>query len=322
MKFRKTLALAAVLSAAIPMTAYAIDTSQPIRIVVAHPAGSVTDIASRIIAEALTTELDQPVFVENRTGGDGTIGMLEVVKAAPDGNTIFAGGFGGQLIPPLMKKDFPIDVNTQLTKIARPTEFANILVINADLPVKSVGELIDYAKAHPGEVNWGASGTATSSRLTGEMFIQKTDAPMTRVPYAGSPAAINDLATGVIQVIFANLPTVVGLIDAGELRALAVTSPYRLPQLPDVPTMIESGIPDFAVTSWNSFFGPAGMDPKDVKTLSDAIVKVVQEPKVGESLRQVGFEPVPEGSEDFAKFFDAQVALWKPVLEKAELIQK
>ena len=320
MKILKSLALGSLIAMAVPVVANAIDADQPIRIVVAHPAGSVTDISSRILAESMSKKLGQSVFVENRTGGDGTIGLLEVVKAAPDGNTLFAGGFGGQLIPPLMKKDFPVDVNTQLTKIARPTEFANILVVNADFPAKSVQELIEYSKANPGKVNFGASGSATSSRLTAEMFLQRTDANVTMVPYAGSPAVVNDLASGVIQASFANLPTVVGLIESGDLRALAVTSPYRLPQLPDVPTMIEAGVPDFAVTSWNSIFGPAGMAPEDVKKLSDAIVAAVQDPETQEALRKIGFEPVGEGSEEFKKFFEAEVNRWTPVLEKAGLL--
>ncbi|WP_028035065.1 tripartite tricarboxylate transporter substrate binding protein [Chelativorans sp. J32] len=320
MKLSKFLAGLA-LALSLPFAAQAADDypSRPIRIVVAFPAGGVTDLASRIVAEALGKELNQSVIVENKAGGDGTVGLLEVVKAEPDGYTLLAGGFGGQLIPPLIKSNFPVDIQESLTLVARPTEFANVLVVNKDLPVNSVKEFMDYVKERPGELNFGSSGSATSDRLTTEMFMQHTGLKLTHVPYKGGAAALNDLAAGVIQVMFGNMPPALGLIQGGSLKPLAVTSPYRVPQLPDVPTMEEAGVEGFTMTSWNAIFAPKGL-PEDIQNkLSDAIAKAVQRPETQEQLRKVGFEPVGEGSKEFQAFFAKERDRWKQVIDTAGL---
>jgi len=303
--------------ALLPHGASALDRSQTIRIVTAFPAGGVTDIAGRIIADGLTKELGQTVIVENKPGGDGVIGLMEVVKARPDGQTLLLGGFGGQLIPPLIKKNFPVKIDEALTFIARPTGFSNVLLVTNDLPVNSVDELIAYAKEHPGELNFGSAASTSSDRLTTEMFMQATGTQLTHVPYKGGAAALNDLSSGVVQVMFGNLPAAMGLIDGEMLRPLAVTAAERVPQLPDVPTMQEQGIADFDVTSWISLFGPAGMEPDDVKLLSDAIVAVVSKPEIRASLEKVGFTVIGEGAEEFEASFNAERDRWQKVIDAA-----
>jgi tripartite-type tricarboxylate transporter receptor subunit TctC len=301
--------------------ASAIDKSRPIRIVHAFPAGGVTDTAGRIVAEGLTHELGQTVIVENKPGGDGVIGMLEVVKAKPDGNTLLGGGFGGQLIPPLMKKEFPVDVEKQLVPLARTAGFSNVLVVPKNFPVNSVAELIDYAKKNPGKLNYGSAASASSDRLTTEMFAQRAGLKLTWVPYGGGPAALNDLSSGVIQLMFANVPAAIGLIQGGNIKAIAVSAPTRVPTLPTIPTMQEQGMTDFDVTSWISLFGPAGMSEADIKALSEAIVRVVAKPETQEKLRRVGFEPIGEGAEAFKKSFLAEKTRWKAVIDNAGLVQ-
>ena len=307
--------------ALMPLAASALDRKQPIRVVTAFPAGGVTDIAGRIVAEAMTKDLGQTVLIDNKPGGDGIIGLMEVVKAKPDGNTLLLGGFGGQLIPPLIKKDFPVSIDETLTFIGRPTGFSNVLVVNNDLPVKSVEEFIAYAKANPGALNYGSAASTSSDRLTAEMFMQATGIEMTRVPYKGGSAALNDLAAGVIQVMFGNVPAAMGLIDGEMIRPLAVTAPTRIAQLPDVPTLQEEGVQDFDVTSWISIFGPAGMTAEDVATLSDSLVKVVGQPEVKAALEKVGFTVIGEGSEAFAASFNAERDRWKKVIDVAGIAE-
>jgi len=295
--------------------------SRPIRMIVAYPAGGVIDLLSRIYADALGKELNQTIVVENRFGGDGTIGLMEVVRSEPDGYTILSDGFGGELIPPLMKSNFPVDVQNDLTFIARPAEFANVVVINKDLPVNSVDELIAYAKEHPGELNVAASGTATSDRLTAEMFMQATGTKFTLVPYKGAAAALQDMTAGVIQVMFANMPPALGLIQAGSIKALAVTSTYRMSQLPDVPTLDEAGVKGFAMTSWNGIFGPKALPQEIVDRLNAAYVKTSQSPEVRKKLGKIGYEPVSQTAAEFRAFYDEERDRWKTVIDSAGLRQ-
>jgi tripartite-type tricarboxylate transporter receptor subunit TctC len=311
--------LIALLAVSVPAVAQAADRypSRTIKLVVAFAPGGVADIMGRLIAQALQQKLGQTVIVENKPGGDGLIGMGEVVRAAPDGYTLLVGGFGGQIIPPLMKDDFPFDVRSDLVKIAISAEFANVLVVNKDLPVNSAKELIDYAKARPGALNFGSSGRATSDRLAAELFMRETGTRMVNVPYKGGGVALNDLRAGTTQVMFPQLPAVIGLAAAGEVKPLAVTSSYRLPQLPDVPTLSETALPGFHVASWNVILAPKGL-PDDVRAiLSNAIVAAVKDPGLQEKMRKLGVEPVGKTSAEADTFFNQELQRWKQVIDAA-----
>jgi tripartite-type tricarboxylate transporter receptor subunit TctC len=246
------------------------------------------------------------------------IGMGEVVRAAPDGYTLLVGGFGGQIVPPLMRDDFPFDVRRDLVKIALTAEFGNVLVVNKSLPVHSVPELIDYLKARPGVVNFGSSGRATSDRLAAELFMLETGTKMVDVPYKGGGVALNDMMVGTTQVMFPQLPAVLGLAKSGAVRALAVTSRNRLSQLPDVPTLSETALPGFHVTSWNELFGPRGL-PDDIrKILSDTLVDAVRNDKaIRERMITLGVEPIGEPSDKAEAFFDEELVRWKDVIDRA-----
>jgi tripartite-type tricarboxylate transporter receptor subunit TctC len=217
--------------------------SRTVKLVVAFEPGGVADIMGRLVAQALQSRLHQNVIVENRAGGDGLIGMGSVVRAEPDGYTLLVGGFGGQIIPPLMKDDFPFDVRRDLVKIALTAEFGNVLVVNKSLPVNSVSELIAWLKARPGEVNFASSGRATSDRLAAEMFMLETGTKMIDVPYKGGGGALVGVVAGTTQLMFPQLPAALGMVKSGQVRALAVTSSQRLPQLPDVPSSPKAGFP-------------------------------------------------------------------------------
>ena len=210
----------AVVTAALVSHAAAADRypSRPIKLVVAFAPGGVADVMGRIVAQALQGKLTQTVFVENKPGGDGLIGMGEVVRAAPDGYTLLVGGFGGQIVPPLMKDDFPFDVRRDIVKVAMTAEFANVVVANKELPVSTIQELIAYIKARPGQLNFGSSGRATSDRLAAEMFMLETGTKMLNVPYKGGGVALSDMMAGITQVMFPQLPAVIGLARAGEVK--------------------------------------------------------------------------------------------------------
>jgi tripartite-type tricarboxylate transporter receptor subunit TctC len=308
------LALATLSSKAMAAETYP---TRTIRLVVAFAPGGVADVMGRLLAEALQQKLGQTVIVENKPGGDGLIGMGEVVRARPDGYTLLVGGFGGQIVPPLMKDDFPFDVRKDIVKIALTAEFANVVVVNKELPVHSIKELVDYLKARPGQLNFGSSGRATSDRLAAELFMLETGTKMLNVPYKGGGVALNDMIAGTTHVMFPQLPAVLGLATAGSVRPLAVTSRYRLQQLPDVPTVAESGLPGFHVTSWNVLFGPRGL-PDDIrKILSDALVQSVKEPKFIDKMRTLGVEPVGLPSAEAEAFFDEELVRWKKVIDAA-----
>lgn len=305
--------------ALLPHAVLALDKSQPIRMVTAFPAGGVTDIAGRIIAEALTKELGQTVLVENKPGGDGLNGIMEVIKSPADGNTLLFNGFGGELIPPLVKKNYPLVIDDVLTLIARPAGFANVLLVNKDSKFQSVQDVIDFAKANPEELNYGSAASTSSDRLTTELFMQMAGIELTHVPYKGGSAVLNDLSAGVLEVSFGNIPAAMGLLQGDALRALAVTSAERIPQFPELVTMQEAGVEGFDVSSWVAIYGPTGMAQADVDTLSTAIVKVVGQPEVKAALEKVGFSVIGEGSAEFRASFDAQRDLWTGVIEKAGL---
>lgn len=294
--------------------------SRPIRLIVAFAPGGVADVMGRLVAQALQQRLNQSVVVENKPGGDGLIGMGDAVHAAPDGYTLLVGGFGGQIIPPLMRDDFPFDVRRDLVKIALTAEFGNVLVVNKSLPVNSVPDLIAYLKARPGAVNFGSSGRATSDLLAAAMFMLQTGTKMIDVPYAGGGQALSDMMAGTTQVMFPQLPAVLGLINSGQVRALAVTSARRLSQLPDLPTLSESGLPGFHVSSWNELFGPRGL-PNDIRDLlSRTLVDAIRnDAELRDKMLKLGVEPIGEGSAQAEAFFNDELTRWKDVIDRAGL---
>ena len=294
--------------------------SRPIRLIVAFAPGGVADVMGRLVAQALQQRLNQSVVVENKPGGDGLIGMGDAVRAVPDGYTFLVGGFGGQIIPPLMRDDFPFDVRRDLVKIALTAEFGNVLVVNKSLPINSVPDLIAYLKARPGAVNFGSSGRATSDLLAAARFMLQTGTKMVDVPYAGGGQALSDMMAGSTQVMFPQLPAVLGLINSGQVRALAVTSARRLSQLPDVPTLSESGLPGFHVSSWNELFGPRGL-PDDIRDLlSRTLVDAIRnDAELRAKMLKLGVEPIGEGAAQAEAFFNDELVRWKDVIDRAGL---
>ena len=317
---RAALVFAVLVFAAVASGAQAEDQypSRTVKLVVAFEPGGVADIMGRLVAQALQPRIHQSVIVENRPGGDGLIGMGDVVRADPDGYTLLVGGFGGQIVPPLMRDDFPFDVRRDLVKIALTAEFGNVLVVNNALPVNSVADLIAYLKARPGALNFGSSGRATSDRLAAEMFMLETGTKMTDVPYKGGGVALSDMMAGTTQLMFPQLPAVLGMVKSDQVRALAVTSSHRLAQLPDVPTLAESGLPGFHVTSWNELFGPRGLPDKIRDILSNALVDAIRnDSEVRAKMFALGVEPLGADAAHAEAFFNDELDRWKVVIDRA-----
>ncbi|MVW69916.1 tripartite tricarboxylate transporter substrate binding protein [Bordetella sp. 15P40C-2] len=291
---------------------------KPIRLIVPYPPGGVTDLAGRLVGEIITKKFGQPVVVENRPGANGLIGSQAVARAPADGYTLLLNGLGGIVLPPATLKGYPIDYTTALTPIAQMAEFVNVLVVGANSDIRSVDDLLARARANGDKgLSYGSNGTGASAHMTTEFFCMRTDIKCLHAAYKGSGELLIDVANGNLDFSFSNLPPVVPLIKKGVVRPIAVTSPYRSRELPDVPTLQELGLQDFAVTSWLGVYGPAGMNPEIVQRLSQAIVQGVSEAGPMNTLASAGFEPKPASMADFAKLNRAELERWSKVARDA-----
>jgi tripartite-type tricarboxylate transporter receptor subunit TctC len=291
--------------------------TKPVRLVVPFPAAGTTDILARAAAQKLSETWNQQVIVDNRPGAGGNIGSELVAKAPHDGYTLLMGTVGTHAINASLYPKMPYDNVKDFAPIILVAGVPNVLVVNPSLPVNSVQELIAYAKANPGKLNFASSGSGTSIHLSGELFKTMTGVQMTHVPYKGSAPALTDLMGGQVQLMFDNLPSSLAFIKAGKLRALAVTSATRSPALPDVPTVAESGVPGFEASSWFGLLAPAG-------TPNDIILKVnadtqrwLASPDAKEKLQAQGAAAAGGTPEDFAKHIQAETAKWARVVKES-----
>ncbi|WP_233233263.1 tripartite tricarboxylate transporter substrate binding protein [Bordetella sp. LUAb4] len=297
--------------------------SKPIRLIVPYPPGGVTDVAGRLASEILGSRFGQPVVVENRPGANGMIGNQHVAAAAPDGYTLLLNGLGGMVLPTATVTGLPLDTARAFTPIGEMAEFINVLIVRADSPIRSVNDLLALARQRSKEgLSYGSNGIGTSVHLTTAFFAQRTGVHLLHVPYKGSSEMLVDVINGNLDFSFSNLPPVQGLLRKGSLRAIAVTSSYRSQQLPDVPTMAEQGLADFDVTSWLGLYGPAGMAPALVQTLSSALQDGMATPKARETLSAAGFEPKGSTAAAFAELNRAELVRWKQVAERANISLK
>jgi len=288
--------------------------SRPLSIIVPFAAGGATDILARIVGQALSVELGQSVIIENRPGAGGNIGGQLAAKANPDGHTLFMGAVGTHAINPSLYKKMPYDPIKDLAPLTRVANVPNLLVANPQQPFKTVQELIAYAKAHPGKVNFGSSGNGTSIHLSGEMFSHMAKADIVHVPYKGSAPAMNDLLGNQIAIMFDNMPSALQYVRAGKLNALGVTSAKRSPELPNVPTIAEAGVPGYEASSWFGLFVPAATPAAVQARLHAALVKVLAQPDVKKRMADQGAEVVSEKPEQFAAFIQAESRKWGQVV--------
>ena len=290
---------------------------KPIRLVVPFPPGGATDIHARAVAQKLTDAWGQSVIVDNRPGAGGNIGSELVAKAAPDGYTLEMGTVGTHAINASLYSKMPYDHVRDFAPVILVAGVPNVLVVNPGLPVNSVQELIAYAKANPGKLNFASSGSGTSIHLAGELFKVMAGVQMTHVPYKGSSPALQDLLGGQVQLMFDNLPPSLPHIKAGKLRALGVTSATRAPALPDVPTIAESGLPGFEASSWFGVLAPAGTPPAIIAKLNAEIAKWLDTPEAKEKMLALGANAAGGTPEDFAKHIAAETAKWAKVVKES-----
>ena len=293
--------------------------SKPITYVVPFAAGGTTDILARLIGEKLSKALGQPIIVENRPGAGGNIGSDFVARAVPDGYTILGGTISSHAINVSLYAKMPYDPEKNFAPITLIGSLANVLAVNADSPIRTVQELIAEAKAKPGALTFASSGAGTSQHLAGELFKRLAGVEITHIPYKGSAPALQDLIGGHVSMVFDNVVAVAALIKSGKVRPLGVTSLKRVQAFPDVPTIAESGLPDYEVVSWQGIFAPAGTPPDIVKRLNEEIVRILRMPDVVERMDTLGLEPVGNTPDEFAKFQRAEIVKWAKVVKEAGL---
>ena len=290
--------------------------SKPIRLVVPYPAGGPLDIMARAIGQKLTEAWHQPVVVDNRAGAGGNIGADLVAKSAPDGYTLLMGAVATQAINPALYSKIPYDPIKDFAPVALVAQVPNILVVNPSVPVKSVKELIEFARAKPGTLNFASGSTGSTGHLAGELFNTMAGVKMVHIPYKGAAPAMADLLSGQVQLMFDNLASSLPNVKAGKLRALAVTTLARSPAMPDLPTIAESGLPGFDLTTWFGLLVPAGTPHDIVVKLNAEIVRALNSKDMRERLEKMGAEPPPDNTpEHFAAFIRSEAAKYAKVVK-------
>lgn len=304
------------LSALAPATATAQPfPTKPITIIVPFSAGGTTDILARIVGQYLGTKFGESVVIENRDGAGGNIGMQLAARAKPDGYTLFMGTVGTHAINEHLYGNLNFDPRKDFQPLTRVAMVPNLLVVNPERPYRSVQELIEYAKAHPGEVTFASSGNGSSIHLSGELFKQLAGVDMLHVPYRGSAPAVTDLLGGQVDIMFDNMPSAIQHVRSGTLVPLAVTPSKRSSELPEIPTVAEAGVPGYEATSWFGMFAPAGTPDDIVKLLNEAIVEALHDPEVVEKFTAQGAEVYSETPESFAQFIEAENEKWSAVVK-------
>ena len=284
-----------------------------VRILVPAPAGSSLDVLARTIGEKLKDKFGATVIVENKPAAGGTVATAEVAKAAPDGHTLLLGFNGPLATGPLVQK-VPYDVQKDLAPVVITSSQPNVLAVNAALPVKSVADLVAWSKANPGKLNYASVGNGSSSHLNAELLKSMSGIDAVHVPFNGSPPAVLATVQGETQMMFAVMQPLQAQVQAGKLRAIAVTTPKRFPLLPDIPAIAESGYPGFEALAWNGLVAPAGTPRPVIDRINAEVNAILKLPDVAQKMNAAGFDLIGGTPEDFAKLIAAESARWTPVV--------
>jgi tripartite-type tricarboxylate transporter receptor subunit TctC len=289
--------------------------NRPVRFVVPFAPGGSTDTLARTIGAKMSDSMGQQIVVDNRPGANGNLGMDIVAQAPADGYTIVLGYIANLAIGPHLYSKLPFDPVRSFTPITLLAESPNILVAHPSLPVKSMQELIAYAKANPGKLNFGSASVASVGHLTGVMLNQMAGIDMQHVPYKGSGQAVIDIVGGQIQLMFSGMSSVMPHIKAGRLKPLSVTGAKRSTAVPDVPTIAESGFPGFSATAWYGVLSPAKTPKAVVTRLNEEILRALAEPDVKRRLESVGFEIIGSQPEELARHITTELDKWEKVVK-------
>ncbi len=288
--------------------------SKAIRMVVAFAPGGIADFAARSVSQKLSESLGVPVVIENRPGAGGVIGSELVAKAAPDGYTVLVTSIS-HTINLSVNKSMPFDTRRDFAPVMLIADAPNILVVHPSVPVTSVKELIEFARARPGRLAYASSGSGTSTHLSGELFKAMTQTDLLHVPYKGGGPAVADLLSGQVQLMFATLPTVLEHVRAGRLRALGVTGGRRFTGASEFPTIAEAGLPGYELSGWSGMFAPADTPRAVIDRLAGETAKILREPELRERFLALGAEAAVKMPEEFSVFVDSEIAKWKKVVE-------
>ena len=305
--------------AALPQAALAQGGGWPehaIRVIVPFPASGATDLVSRVVAQKVAHELGQSLVIDNRPGAGGTTGTAEAAKAPNEGYTLLFTTSSTHAISPHLMPKLAYKADKDFTPIAHVADAASVLLVTPSLPVKNVQELVAYAKANPGKLNYATSGNGTIVHLNTAAFAAQAGVQLTHVPYKGTAQSISDLAAGQVHMLFDSIPTGMPHVASGRLRALAVTSEQRTKLAPDLPTLAESGLPGYSSVTWFGVYGPAGMKPELVAKVNAAFNKAIQTPEVAANLAKLGADVAKPGTPvQFADMVKADSARWAKVIK-------
>ena len=307
------LALAALAAASGPALAAWPD--KPIRLIVPSAPGGAPDALMRALGQQLSLQLGVPVVIDNKPGGSYVIGTLDLVKSAPDGYTLAYGNIVSLATNKSLLPSVPYDIDKDLTLVSNALRLSNLMVVNNELPVRTVPELIAYAKKNPGKLAYASDGNGTTAHLGVELFKAMAGIHMLHVPYRAATTAVTDLIGGGIQLMMVNTPVSGPLAQAGKVRAIGISSPQRLPAYPDIPTIAESGLPGFEVTAWGGIIGPANM-PKDiVNRLNAEIRTALASAAVRDRFKTLGAEPAPSTPEEFLELSRRETVKWAKIVK-------
>jgi tripartite-type tricarboxylate transporter receptor subunit TctC len=304
---------------ATPALAQAPWPSRQIRLVVPYPPGGASDIAGRLQAQALTEGLGVQVVVDNRAGAGGTIGTAHVAQSPPDGYTVMMASPSSHLGAPLLFKTPGYEGVDDFTAIATFATGTAMVCVHPGLPIRNIQELVAYAKANPGKLNYGSAGAGGANHMLGVLFMQRTGTELTHVPYRGAAPALADLIAGNIQVVFDSYSGVIGSVRAGQVRALAVTNPTRWPLASEFPTVQEQGVPNYDLPSFSAVMGPKGIPEPIVARMNAAINEGLKKPQMIERLAANGNAPYPGTPAEFATLMRTQRGLWQELVRSTGL---
>ncbi|MEO8005643.1 MAG: tripartite tricarboxylate transporter substrate binding protein [Betaproteobacteria bacterium] len=309
--------LCALLFLALPALHAADYPEKPIRLIIPYTPGGTADMLARTLGQKLTESLGQQIIVDNRPGAGGNIGADIAAKAAPDGYTLVMGTVATHAINGFLYPNMPFNPEKDFAPIVLLGTLPNVLVVNPSVPARNVKELIALARSRPGELAFGSAGNGTSQHLSGELFKKMTGVDMIHVPYKGSAPAVLDLIGGQVQLMFDNLPSSLPQVKAGKLRALAVTSPRRSPALPDLPTLAESGLTGFSITSWFALYAPAGTPTKILARLNKEAAKAIASQDLRQQWIAQGIEPAGGTAEQLAEFRRIEAPKWEKIIRES-----
>jgi tripartite-type tricarboxylate transporter receptor subunit TctC len=290
--------------------------TRPIHLVVpSSPGAGVTDIMARLLGRHLSARIGQQIVIDNRPGASGILGSEVVSRAAPDGYTLLIANVS-LVVNPFLYPKMPYDPLTDFMPVTMVNSAPLLLVVHPSIAAKSVTELLTYAKSHPGQLNYGSGGLGSTPYLAAELFKSLSGIDVLHVPYKGGAPALSDLVGGQLSFMIENMPGTMPYVMAGTLRAIAITSPQRSPLVPELPTMIEAGVPGYEMSGWNGIFAVKGTPPEIVEKLHSEVAKILHAPEVRRELTALGAEPVGDTPDEFGAFLKADMARWGKIIQE------